>query len=168
VIWGKKNWAPFSSTRRRLEEDALYSAVLDEISRGEFDLIAQARSLEEAEGERERARALYIRHRIRRIRDIFELEQLEQMKLKASETQEGCELPAAEHKINTSSWTEVRRNQLRICLRAGKPNKEVKRIYQDEFKIWAKKYASKEHSRLFLTESQLWVTFMEFKLAELR
>lgn len=165
MFWGKRNWALFSSTRQRLEEDALYSAVLDEISRGEFDLIAQARSLEEAEGVRERARALYIRHRIRRIRDVFELEQKD---LKVAEPQEACEPPTTEHRINTSSWIEDRRNQLRTSLNSGKANKEVKSLYQVEFKAWAKQYASKDHSRLFLTESQLWVTFMEFKLAELR
>ena len=55
----------------RLSEDRLYEVVIDEIERDEFDSVAKAKALEEAEGDQNKARAFYTKHRVRRIRDLI-------------------------------------------------------------------------------------------------
>ena len=54
----------------RLAEDRIYEEVLTEIELNNFDAVAKARALEEAEGHEQKARALYIKHRVRRINDL--------------------------------------------------------------------------------------------------
>lgn len=53
-------------------EDELYRIATDEISSGYMDNVAQARSIEEANGDKSRLEALYLKHRIRRIKDEIE------------------------------------------------------------------------------------------------
>ena len=48
-------------------EDQLYRIAILEIQNEQFDLVAQAKALEEAEGEVQKARALYTKHRVQRI-----------------------------------------------------------------------------------------------------
>jgi hypothetical protein len=55
----------------RLTEDRLYEIAIQEIEMDDFDAVAKARALEEAEGDGNKARAFYIKHRVRRIRDIL-------------------------------------------------------------------------------------------------
>jgi hypothetical protein len=55
----------------RLSEDRLYEVVVQEIEVNDFDAVAKARALEEAEGDGNKARAFYTKHRVRRIRDIL-------------------------------------------------------------------------------------------------
>jgi hypothetical protein len=59
-----------SFARERLAEDRMYELVLREIEQQELDPIAEARALEEAQGDVPRSKALYIKHRIRRIIDL--------------------------------------------------------------------------------------------------
>jgi hypothetical protein len=55
----------------RLLEDRLYEIAVEEIERGEFDGVAKARAFEEAEGDDKKSRAYYVKHRVRRIRDLI-------------------------------------------------------------------------------------------------
>ena len=62
----------------RLAEDEMYEDVLLEINNGDFDAVAQARAFEEAGGNAEQARSIYIRHRIRRLKDHLMTEAIRQ------------------------------------------------------------------------------------------
>ena len=53
----------------RQAEDLLYNLVMAEISEDDLDPVAWAMAFEEAEGEEQRSKALYLKHRIRRIKD---------------------------------------------------------------------------------------------------
>ena len=55
----------------RLTEDRLYEIVVQELEQNIFDSVAQAKALEEAEGDEKKARAFYTKHRVRRIRDLI-------------------------------------------------------------------------------------------------
>ena len=52
-------------------EDHLYRIAILEIQEEQLDLVAQAKAFEEAEGDVPKARALYTKHRVQRIRDML-------------------------------------------------------------------------------------------------
>ena len=54
----------------RLYEDRLYELVMQEVLTEDFDTVAMARAFEEAEGEQQRTKALYLKHRLRRLKDV--------------------------------------------------------------------------------------------------
>ena len=64
------------SLGERLSEDRLYEIVIDEVERNEFDNVAKAKALEEAEGDQNKARAFYTKHRVRRLRDLITKERI--------------------------------------------------------------------------------------------
>ena len=64
-----KNTQPFQAAQNRLTEDEKIGFVLNEIATSGYDTIALARAHEEAEGNKEKTEALYIRHRVRRLND---------------------------------------------------------------------------------------------------
>ena len=53
----------------RLYEDRLYELVMQEVLTEDFDTVAMARAFEEAEGEEQKTKALYLKHRLRRLKD---------------------------------------------------------------------------------------------------
>jgi|TARA_B110000208_G_scaffold173749_1_gene217821 ABC-type multidrug transport system fused ATPase/permease subunit len=53
----------------RLYEDRLYELVMQEVLTEDFDTVAMARAFEEAEGEEQKTKALYLKHRLRRLMD---------------------------------------------------------------------------------------------------
>lgn len=53
----------------RLYEDRLYELVMQEVLSGDFDTVAMARAFEEAEGEEQKTKALYLKYRLRRLKD---------------------------------------------------------------------------------------------------
>lgn len=55
----------------RLSEDRLYEIAVSEVEDNQFDGVAKAKALEEAEGDQNKARAFYTKHRVRRIRDLI-------------------------------------------------------------------------------------------------
>ena len=55
----------------RLSEDNLIATVLEEQKNGEVDQVALAKAQMEAEGDTKRSDALYIKHRIQRIKDGY-------------------------------------------------------------------------------------------------
>ncbi|MDB4112311.1 hypothetical protein N9571_07175, partial [Yoonia sp.] len=52
-------------------EDRVYQIVLQEIQQEQFDPVAKVKAYEEAEGDNNKARALYTKHRVRRIDDML-------------------------------------------------------------------------------------------------
>ncbi|NQV29382.1 MAG: hypothetical protein HQ508_00715 [Candidatus Marinimicrobia bacterium] len=54
----------------RLEEDDLYALVAEELHRGVWDEAAKLRAFSEAEGDENKAKALYSKIRVRRIKDL--------------------------------------------------------------------------------------------------
>lgn len=55
----------------RLSEDNLIAAVVEEKKNGEVDEVALAKAQMEAEGDTKKSDALYIKHRIQRIKDGY-------------------------------------------------------------------------------------------------
>jgi len=84
----------------RLSEDRLYEIVIDEVERNEFDNVAKAKALEEAEGDQNKARAFYTKHRVRRLRDLIAEEKIaaeaERVRAKEKEAQAESERQEAE------------------------------------------------------------------------
>ena len=58
-----------ASLNERRFEDRLYEIAIEEIQNNEMDPVSEARAFEEAEGNKEKARAFYTKHRVRRLRD---------------------------------------------------------------------------------------------------
>ena len=54
----------------RLAEDRLYEVVADEIDRSELDPVSKLRALEESKGDERLAKAIYAKHRVRRLKDL--------------------------------------------------------------------------------------------------
>jgi hypothetical protein len=52
-------------------EDRVYQIVLQEVQLEQFDPVAKVKAYEEAEGDNNKARALYTKHRVRRIEDML-------------------------------------------------------------------------------------------------
>ena len=61
----------------RLQEDRLYEIALSELDTQSFDPVAKAKAFEEAEGDAQKAKAFYIKHRVRRIKDQLVAEGVE-------------------------------------------------------------------------------------------
>ena len=57
---------------RRLE-DSIYEIALSEIENSKLDPVAQTKAFEEAEGDAQKARAFYTKHRVRRISDELKI-----------------------------------------------------------------------------------------------
>lgn len=54
----------------RLAEDRLYEVVAEEIDRREYDPVSKLKALEEANGDEQVAKAIYAKHRVRRLKDL--------------------------------------------------------------------------------------------------
>ena len=54
----------------RLAEDRLYEVVAEEIDRREYDPVSKLKALEEAKGDEQVAKAIYAKHRVRRLKDL--------------------------------------------------------------------------------------------------
>ena len=66
----------------RLSEDVLYEVAVNEVESDQFDKVAQSKALEEAQGDHQKARAFYIKQRVRRIRGELDNELLKIKDLK--------------------------------------------------------------------------------------
>ena len=65
-----KNWNDLQSVKDRLGDDNEIAIILNEISTLGYDEIALAKAFEEAGGNDEKTKSIYIRHRIRRRKDV--------------------------------------------------------------------------------------------------
>tara|TARA_B100000780_G_C20978015_1_gene390691 strand:+ start:109 stop:783 length:675 start_codon:yes stop_codon:yes gene_type:complete len=65
-----KNWNDLQSVKDRLSDDDEIAIILNEISTLGYDEIALAKAFEEAGGNEEKTKSIYIRHRIRRRKDV--------------------------------------------------------------------------------------------------
>jgi len=65
-----KNWNDLQSVKDRLSDDDEIATILNEISTLGYDEIALAKAFEEAGGNEEKTKSIYIRHRIRRRKDV--------------------------------------------------------------------------------------------------
>jgi hypothetical protein len=66
----KKLFGDIVALSKRLANDRLYEIVAEEVAQDELDPVAYLKALEKANGNEERARANYARHRIRRLKDL--------------------------------------------------------------------------------------------------
>jgi hypothetical protein len=146
---------------QRLTEDSLYEKVLDELKNGETDIVAEAKALEEAQGAREKARAFYIRHRIRRLKDIELAGFIEREALRAQER-------AQQEDIERKRKEDENRNFLiKKIIETGRVTGVVKRAYQVEFTDWLRKEAWDEARNDVITNNDLWIEFFRVYLRKL-
>jgi hypothetical protein len=76
----KKTLREMSGLSARLMEDRMCKPAVNEIESNAFDAVAKAKAFEDAEGDKQKARTFYTKHRVRRIKDELEffLVELEQ------------------------------------------------------------------------------------------
>jgi hypothetical protein len=129
----EKNLENLFKLTERLTRDAYYERALRELSGGHLDQVAEAMALEEAAGEREKARALYIKHRVRRIIDLECRDSLEN-EMNAKHAEKIALLEDA-----------VRRQHI---------TPEFRRILKDDFDLWK---SSKNYE--YETSRGAWLAF---------
>ena len=102
----------------RLSEDRLYEIAVSEVEDNQFDGVAKAKALEEAEGDQNKARAFYTKHRVRRIRDLIAEQalmaeasrvQAEEERLQKEE-QKNLEIKAAEQREKDLQKLKMRKD----------------------------------------------------------
>lgn len=102
----------------RLSEDCLYEIAVSEVEDNQFDAVAKAKALEEAEGDQNKARAFYTKHRVRRIRDLIAEQalmaeasrvQAEEERLQKEE-QKNLEIKAAEQREKDLQKLKMRKD----------------------------------------------------------
>ena len=92
----------------RQAEDLLYNVVMAEISEDDLDPVAWAMAFEEAEGQEQRSKALYLKHRIRRIKDdILAVELEKKVQLLPESKVDLLNQKIKEEKSTTSKFTRV-------------------------------------------------------------
>lgn len=106
----------------RLSEDRLYEIAVSEVEDNQFDGVAQAKALEEAEGDQNKARAFYTKHRVRRIRDLIAEQalmaetaksQAEEERLQKEE-QKNLEIKAAEQREKDLQKLKMRKDNEQV------------------------------------------------------
>lgn len=111
----------------RLDEDALYEKVLIELKNGEIDIVAEARATEEASGEKQKARAFYIKHRIRRLRDLAVANELSEHLSALEEEQRQKEFDKEQKRVG---------DLLRQATSRWYVSPELKVMFSEEFEDW--------------------------------
>lgn len=135
----------------RLAEDRIYEKVITEVENNELDVVAKAKAFEEAEGDATKARAFYIKHRVRRIRDLAaEYEIWLQQEADRKEAIRKRELELEEH-----------RRMLGEKMKQGvMPPKEIQDAYQKEFSSFYSEWILEEYARKYMPKSSAWRQYL--------
>lgn len=150
---------------RRLAEDALYETVVTELKNGWTDIVAEARAMEEAQGEKEKARAFYIKHRIRRLKDAHLADIIDREAQKEADKAKSEELKS---NIERKRQENENRNYLiKKVLQTKKVNSVVKRAYQNEFEEWFRGRGWRATRNSAVTNNDLWLEFFREYLEKL-
>lgn len=138
----------------RLAEDRLYEVVLQELENEDYDPVAKAKALEEAEGDKEKSRAYYIRHRVRRIKDL-----MAELQLKAA----ADKLEEEQRKKQEYEKAKIK-NALKKNLGNGKmPPSEIQKSYSREFSDFYEKWIEQDIARKYLSKAEAWRQFLSWK-----
>ena len=142
----------------RLAEDRIYEEVLTEIELNNFDAVAKARALEEAEGHEQKARALYIKHRVRRINDLSAEYSiwLEQQRASEEEAKKRRDLEDEAKRVE-------RQKIIDSVEHSGKPPAEICARYNKEFADFYASWLEKDYARKFVPISSAWKEFLTIK-----
>jgi len=150
----------------RLAEDRIYQQVMIEIDSDELDSVSRARAFEEAEGDNQKAQGLYVKHRVRRLRDLaldYENWLKEEAKMKAlrkKEEQEEQEKIEQRKKEEQQKKIEHRK-QLSESMRAGKmPPREIQMRYKSEYNNFYENWVKEEYARRKFARSASWHAFL--------
>jgi hypothetical protein len=135
----------------RLAEDRIYEKVITEVENNELDAVAKAKAFEEAEGDASKARAFYIKHRVRRIRDLAaEYEIWLQQEADRKEAIRKREQELAEH-----------RRMLGEKIKQGvMPPKEIQDAYQKDFSRFYSEWILGDYARKYLPKSSAWRQYL--------
>lgn len=139
------------SLSERLVEDRIYEKVIAEVENDELDAVAKAKAFEEAEGDSQKARALYIKHRVRRIRDL------------AAEYEIWLQQESArrEYMIKEKKKRAHHRNILsRNMMKGEMPPKEIQNEYKSEFSKFYSEWTSQDYARKYLPKPSAWREFL--------
>ena len=138
----------------RLAEDRMYEFVAEELHNNELDPAARMRALEEAEGDQNKADALYAKHRIRRLKDLATEQAIAEAD--AKRRREAAERANEEERGTQQYFIEQ--------VRGGTAPKSFKKRYKNEFDAFRKWWVPQEHHRKYLTKEQVWHAFAKHKL----
>jgi phage/plasmid-associated DNA primase len=135
----------------RLAEDRIYEKVMSEVENDELDAVAKAKAFEEAEGDASKARAFYIKHRVRRIRDLAaEYEIWHQQEADRKEAVRKQELQLADHRRMLSEKMKA----------DAMPPREIQEAYQKEFSIFYSEWILEEYARKYMPKSSAWRRYL--------
>lgn len=139
------------SLSERLAEDRIYEKALEEMEQDRLDPVAKARAFEEAEGDGQKARALYIKHRVRRIRDL------------AAEYDVWLQQESA-RKQETKKQEQAQvtyRKRLSNQVKNGKmPPKEILDAYREDFNQFYSEWVTQDYARKYLPKPSAWQAFL--------
>lgn len=149
----------------RLAEDRIYEQVMLEVDSENYDPVAKAKAFEEALGDTQKARALYVKHRVRRIRDLaaeYQLWAAQQEAERRVRQEEAKARKAAEFAERNKN--EERKANIRNELRKGKmPPDDIISKYRLEFKEFYTVWRDEEYARRYMHESSAWLAFLSNK-----
>jgi len=139
------------SLSERLAEDKIYERVMMELENDQLDAVAKAKAFEEAEGDSQKARALYIKHRVRRIRDLA----LQ------------YEIWVAQEKARNERMEKEAQDRMRIRkmltekIRMGEmPPKEIQNRYRADFLVFYSEWTVQDYARKYLPKYSAWREFL--------
>lgn len=135
----------------RLAEDRIYEIVVSEVDRDELDPVAKARAFEEAEGDSQKTKALYIKHRVRRIRDLaaeyeiwLQKEEATKAALAKAVQQQARHRQILAEKLNNGEM----------------PPKEIQKIYKAEFSQFYLSWIKQDYAIKFVPKAAAWKEFL--------
>lgn len=131
----------------RLSEDRIYEKVIAEVESNELDAVAKAKAFEEAEGDALKARAFYIKHRVRRIRDL------------ASEYEIWLQQEADKKEAIRKREQELADHRRMLCEKMANgamPPREIQEAYQKEFSRFYSEWILGDYARKYMPKSSAW------------
>lgn len=141
----------------RLAEDKIYAQAMEEIETNEVDPVAQAKALEEAEGDAQKGKAFYIKHRVRRIRDLateYEIWLVQEQSKKEE---------VKETKENKRQELDLRKRLSSVLAEGDLPPIDVQKTYRDEFAKFYKGWSREDYARRYLPKASAWREFLRRK-----
>lgn len=146
------------SLSERLAEDKIYEKVIAEVEDAELDAVAKAKAFEEAEGDDQKARAFYIKHRVRRIRDLaaeYEIWVQQESVMRESIRKEQRDR-AHHRKILSDNFVA-----------GAMPPTVIQNAYRKEFSTFYSQWTFEDYARKYLPKSSAWRDFLkEIKLLD--
>jgi len=112
--------ADLAELSERLAADKLYEITISEVQNEQYDPAAKARAIVEADGDMERAKALYIKHRVRRLNDLLEQSKAEKKIQELAEAENKARRLTEQKRITEARMSKFERGLYRLGKKVSK------------------------------------------------